>query len=45
MRSRHTVPLGRIIGIPIDLDPSWFLVFALLTRTLAAGYDPAERKT
>jgi Zn-dependent protease len=45
MLSRHALPLGRIIGIPIDLDPSWFLVFALLTWTLAVGYYPAEFKT
>ena len=44
MRSRHAVPLSRIIGIPIDLDPSWFLVFALLTWTLAAGDGSAEFK-
>lgn len=41
MLSRHTVPVGRRLGIPIDLDPSWFLVFALLTWTLAVGYYPA----
>jgi Zn-dependent protease/predicted transcriptional regulator len=28
--------LGRILGIPIFLDPSWFLVFALITYSLAA---------
>jgi Zn-dependent protease len=44
MLSRHAVPVGRILGIPIDLDPSWFLVFALLTWTLAVGYYPAEFK-
>lgn len=42
MMSRHAIPVGRILGIPIDLDPSWFLVFALLTWTLAVGYYPAE---
>ncbi len=44
MLSRHAIPVGRILGIPIDLDPSWFLVFALLTWTLAVGYYPAEFK-
>ncbi len=42
--SRHTIPLGRILGIPIGLDPSWFLIFVLLTWTLAASYFPTEFK-
>jgi Zn-dependent protease/CBS domain-containing protein len=41
---RHTVPLGRIFGISIDLDYSWFLVFGLLTWVLAVSYYPAEFK-
>jgi Zn-dependent protease len=40
--TRHTIPLGRILGIPIGLDYSWFLIFALLTWTLAVSYFPAE---
>ena len=40
--NRHTVPLGRILGIPIGLDYSWFLVFVLLTWMLASSYFPAE---
>ena len=40
--ARQNVPLGRILGIPIALDYSWFLVFALLTSTLAVSYYPAE---
>jgi Zn-dependent protease len=39
---RHNVPLGRIIGIPVGLDYSWFLIFALLTWFLAGTYFPAE---
>jgi Zn-dependent protease len=39
---RQTIPLGRILGIPIGLDFSWFLIFALLTWTLAASYYPAQ---
>jgi Zn-dependent protease len=42
---RHTIPLGRIFGIPIGLDYSWFLIFALITWTLAVGYFPQEFKT
>jgi Zn-dependent protease/CBS domain-containing protein len=41
--NRHaTIPLGRILGIPIDLDYSWFLIFALLTWSLAGNYFPTE---
>jgi len=39
---RHTIPIGRILGIPIGLDYSWFLIFALLTWSLATGYYPEE---
>jgi Zn-dependent protease len=42
--NRHTIPLGRILGIPIRLDYSWFLIFVLLTWTMAVGYYPAEFK-
>jgi Zn-dependent protease/CBS domain-containing protein len=40
--TRHHVPIGRILGIPIGLDYSWFLVFGLLTWMLASSYYPAE---
>jgi Zn-dependent protease len=43
--NRHTIPLGRILGIPIGLDYSWFLIFVLLTWTMAVGYYPAEFKS
>ncbi len=34
---RNTIPLGRILGIPIGLDYTWFLIFGLGTMiTLAA---------
>jgi len=42
--NRHTIPLGRIFGIPIGLDYSWFLIFGLLTWTLAVSYYPDEFK-
>lgn len=42
--TRHNIPLGRIFGIPIGLDYSWFVIFALLTWMLATGYFPAEFK-
>ncbi len=34
--------LGRIFGIPLGVDYSWFLIFALVTWTLATGYFPSE---
>jgi Zn-dependent protease/CBS domain-containing protein len=42
--NRYTIPLGRILGIPIGLDYSWFLIFGLITWTMAVGYYPAEFK-
>ena len=41
---RHNLPLGRVLGIPIGLDYSWFVIFALLTWMLAGSYYPAEFK-
>lgn len=32
--------IGRILGIPIKIHTSWFLVFAFLTWSLATGYFP-----
>jgi Zn-dependent protease len=40
--NRSSISLGRILGIPIGLDYSWFLIFALLTWSLATSYFPAE---
>ena len=40
--NRQGISLGRVLGIPIELDYSWFLVFALVAWTLAAGYFPSE---
>lgn len=40
--SKQTIPLGRIFNIPIGLDYSWFLIFTLLTWSLAVSYYPAE---
>ena len=41
---RHTIPIGRVLGIPIELDYSWFLIAALITWMLAVNYYPAEFK-
>ena len=37
---RASLSLGRILGIPIRLHVSWFLIAALITWSLAAGYFP-----
>jgi Zn-dependent protease/CBS domain-containing protein len=42
MRGHNVVPLGRVFGIPVGLDYSWFLIFALLTWSLAVDYFPHE---
>ena len=41
---KHIIPLGKIIGISIGLDYTWFLIFLLLTWTLATTYFPNEFK-
>lgn len=44
MNRQSSIPLGSILGIPLGLDYSWFLVFALMTWILATSYFPAEFK-
>lgn len=39
---RGSITLGKILGIPIRLHSSWFLVAALVTWSLAGGYFPQE---
>src|ERR1039458_6033183 len=41
--TQHSIPLGRIFGISIGLDYSWFVIFALLTWMLARSY-PLNRR-
>ena len=40
--NNQSIPIGRVFGIPLRIDYSWFLIFALITWTLATGYFPAE---
>ncbi|MGQ9683858.1 MAG: site-2 protease family protein [Anaerolineae bacterium] len=43
MKSMETrLRLGRILGIPVALHWTWFLIFGLLSWSLAVGYFPAE---
>jgi Zn-dependent protease len=41
---QHNIPLGKVLGIQIGLDYSWFVIFALLTWMLAGSYYPGEFK-
>jgi Zn-dependent protease len=38
----HSIKLGSIFGIPLRLNYTWFIIFALVTFTLAAIQFPAE---
>lgn len=38
---RGGIPIGRIFGISLRLNYTWFIVFVLVTWALAAGYFPA----
>jgi Zn-dependent protease len=42
MMMRANIQLGKIFGIPIGLNVSWFLIFGLFTISLATGYFPAQ---
>ena len=37
----RSIYAGRILGIPIDINYTWFIVFFLVTWTLAQSYFPA----
>jgi Zn-dependent protease len=39
------VKLGKILGIPVGLHWTWFLIFVLVTWSLAQGYFPDEYPT
>lgn len=40
--SSRGIPIGRLFGISVDLDYSWFLIVALLTWMLAVSYYPTQ---
>ncbi len=42
--SPRGIPIGRVFGITIDLDYSWFLIMGLIAWALAVGYYPTEFK-
>ncbi|MFC2157701.1 site-2 protease family protein [Acidobacteriota bacterium] len=39
---RHSFRIGRIAGIDIAVDPSWFIIFVLFTWSLASSYFPVR---
>jgi Zn-dependent protease len=39
---KSSLRLGRILGIPIGVNYTWFAVFALVTVSLATGYFPSR---
>ena len=39
---KNSIPIGKIFGIPLKLHFSWFLIFILVTWSLAAYYFPEE---
>jgi Zn-dependent protease/CBS domain-containing protein len=41
---RQSISLGKILGIPIGLDYTWFLIFILITWSLATSYFPESFK-
>jgi Zn-dependent protease/predicted transcriptional regulator len=42
--NRQSLSLGKVFGISLSVDLSWFLVMAMLTWTFAVGYYPSEFK-
>jgi Zn-dependent protease/CBS domain-containing protein len=40
--TRQGISLGRLLGIPIVVDYSWFLIFILMTWLVATSYYPAQ---
>ena len=42
---RGGIPIGKAFGISLRLHYSWFLIFALVTWALAAGYFPSTYPT
>jgi Zn-dependent protease/CBS domain-containing protein len=41
----QSIRIGRIFGIPIALHPSWFVIFLIVTYTMAASELPRTFKT
>ncbi len=42
MFSSPSIQIGRIFGIPLEVNVSWLLIFALVASSLAFSYFPSE---
>jgi len=42
MSGLPSIRLGRVFGIPIEINVSWFLIFLLVAVTLTTGYFPQQ---
>jgi len=42
LRVKSSLRLGKVFGIPIGINYTWFIVFALVTFSLATGYFPSR---
>ncbi len=42
--NKQSIIIGKIFGIPIGLDYSWFIVFVLFTWSFATNYYPSQIK-
>jgi Zn-dependent protease len=38
---QRRITLGKVFGIGLDIDASWFVILALVTWTLSSGYFPS----
>ncbi len=41
---KNKIVLGKILGIPVALDHTWFLIFIIITWALAVSYFPQTNK-
>ena len=41
-KKKDEIRIATILGIPVKLDISWFLIFFLVAWTLALGYFPHD---
>jgi len=39
---RGGIPVGKVFGISLQLNYSWFIVFVLVTWVLSASYFPSQ---
>ena len=39
---KSSLRLGKVLGIPIGINYTWFIVFAMVTLSLATGYFPSR---